>query len=194
MINIALFGPPGAGKGTQSKLLLEKYNLAYIATGDILRKEISDKTDLGLKAKEIIEKGGLVSDEIIVQIIERTIIENQHVNGFLFDGFPRTFVQAYILEGLLLKLNTSLTCMISLSVPREELLNRLLERSKTSQRIDDTPDVILTRLTEYELKTAHVADFYKERGFILKLMALGKLKMYSTDSIQPLKPCFARSG
>jgi len=181
MINIALFGPPGAGKGTQSKLLLEKYNLAYIATGDILRKEIAERTELGLKAKDIIEKGGLVSDEIIVQIIERTILENQQVSGFLFDGFPRTYVQAYILEGLLLKLNTSLTCMISLNVPRTELVQRLLERSKTSQRIDDTPEVIETRLEEYELKTAQVADFYKEKGIYIDILGTGTIpEVFST--------------
>jgi len=175
MINIALFGPPGAGKGTQSKLLLEKYNLAYIATGDILRKEISENTELGQKAKSIIEKGGLVSDEIIVQIIERTILENKDVSGFLFDGFPRTYVQAYILEGLLLKLNTSLTCMLSLNVPRNELVNRLLERSKTSMRIDDTPEVIQTRLEEYEQKTAPVADFYKEKGIYIDIEGTGNI-------------------
>lgn len=175
MINIALFGPPGAGKGTQSKLLLEKYNLAYIATGDILRKEIMEKTNIGLKVKEIIERGGLVSDEIIVQIIEKNITENRDVNGFLFDGFPRTFVQAYILEGLLLKLNTSLTCMISLRVPYDELVKRLLKRAEISKRIDDTPEVIQNRLDEYEQKTAQVADFYKDKGIFIEIDGMGEI-------------------
>ncbi|MCK7537083.1 MAG: nucleoside monophosphate kinase [Marinilabiliales bacterium] len=138
MFNIALFGPPGAGKGTQSKLLIDKFNLAYISTGDILREEIADGTDLGKSAKSVIEQGGLVSDEIIVQIIEKKIKTNTEVNGFLFDGFPRTVVQAYILEGLLAKLNTSLNCMISLEVPQDVLMNRMLERSKKENRIDDT--------------------------------------------------------
>ncbi len=102
MLNIALFGPPGAGKGTQSDFLIKKYNLHYISTGDLLRKELADGTKLGQEAKSIIASGGLVSDEIIVQIIEKTINENPESNGFLFDGFPRTYVQAYILEGLMI--------------------------------------------------------------------------------------------
>jgi len=98
MFNIALFGPPGAGKGTQSKKVIEKYNLTYISTGDILREEIAEGSELGLQAKGVIERGGLVSDEIIVQIIEKKIKTNTDSNGILFDGFPRTVVQAYILE------------------------------------------------------------------------------------------------
>ncbi|MDX9696063.1 MAG: adenylate kinase, partial [Bacteroidales bacterium] len=164
MFNIALFGPPGAGKGTQSKLLVQRFNLAYISTGDILREEIADGTELGKQAKSVIEEGGLVSDEIIVQIIEKKIKTNKEVNGFLFDGFPRTVVQAYILEGLLLKLNTSLNCMISLEVPQDILMNRMLERSKKENRIDDTLEVIHNRLKEYQNKTIPVAQFYKEKG------------------------------
>lgn len=164
MLNIALFGPPGAGKGTQSKLLIEKYNLVYIATGDILREEISSGTDLGKQAKDIIEAGGLVSDELIVKIIEKKIQNNTQASGFLFDGFPRTLVQAYILEGLLLKMNATLNCMISLEVYEEELVKRLLERSKREGRKDDTMDVIRVRLKEYQEKTAPVAEFYKERN------------------------------
>ena len=134
MLNIALFGPPGAGKGTQSQFLIDKYKLFYISTGDLLRKEISEKTKLGLEAQSIIASGGLVSDEIIVQIIEKTITSNPDANGFLFDGFPRTYVQAYILEGLMIKLNTSLNCLISLDVNEEESVKRLLNRGKTSGR------------------------------------------------------------
>lgn len=167
MLNIALFGPPGAGKGTQSKYLIEKYNLTYIATGDILRQEIAEGTPLGMEAKDIIDKGGLASDEIIVQIIENRILMNPDANGILFDGFPRTVVQAYILEGLLLKMNTSLMCMLSLEVPREELIRRMLERGKTSGRADDKAEVINFRLQEYENKTIPVANFYnKKRNFI----------------------------
>ena len=114
MLNIALFGPPGAGKGTQSEFLIQEYNLYHVSTGDLLRREIANKTRLGLEAQSIIAAGGLVSDEIIVQIIEKTITDNPNCNGFLFDGFPRTYIQSYILEGLMLKLNTSLNCLISL--------------------------------------------------------------------------------
>ena len=164
MLNIALFGPPGAGKGTQSKFLIEKYNLHYISTGDILRKELAEESSLGLKAKSIIEAGGLVSDEIIVQIIEKTITDNPHAGGFLFDGFPRTYIQAYILEGLMIKLNTKLDCLISLEVGEEESVHRLLERGKTSGRSDDNEEVIRNRLKEYKEKTLPVLNFFKERG------------------------------
>ena len=119
MLNVALFGPPGAGKGTQSESLVEEFNLFYISTGDLLRKEMAAETKLGLEAKSVIASGGLVSDEIIVQLIEKTITEHPEANGFLFDGFPRTYVQCYILEGLMLKLNTSLSCLISLEVDEE---------------------------------------------------------------------------
>ena len=175
MLNIALFGPPGAGKGTQSKMLVEKYNLAYISTGDILRAEIAEGTELGLQAKDIIKQGGLVSDEIIVQIMEEKISSNNDVNGFLFDGFPRTTVQAYILEGLLLKLNTKLDCMLSLEVPNENLKNRLLKRAETENRFDDAEDVINVRLQEYETKTTPVAEFYKEKEIYHPIDGMGDI-------------------
>lgn len=163
MLNIALFGPPGAGKGTQSKLIIDKYNLFYISTGDILRKEILQKTELGLEAESIIASGGLVSDEVIVQIIEKTITDNPEANGFLFDGFPRTYIQAYILEGLMIKLNTALNCLISIEVDKENSLKRLLERGKNSNRSDDNKTVILNRLEEYNNKTIPVIEYYKEK-------------------------------
>jgi adenylate kinase len=176
MLNIALFGAPGAGKGTQSKLLMEKHNLVYIATGDILRKEIDEGTELGREAQAIIDKGGLVSDEMIVQIIEKTIDSHPDAAGFLFDGFPRTLVQAYILEGLLLKMHTSLTCLLSLEVSHEEVTKRLLERAKTSGRADDTEDVIKFRLQEYENKTSPVAEFYKEKGIYVPIQGHGPIE------------------
>jgi len=176
MLNIALFGAPGAGKGTQSELLMKKHNLVYIATGDILRQEIADGSELGLAAQSIIEAGGLVSDEIIVQIIEKKIITNPDAAGFLFDGFPRTFVQAYILEGLLLKMHTSLTCLLSLEVTPEESMKRLLHRAKTSGRSDDTEAVIKNRLREYEEKTAPVAQFYKEQGLYFPVEGVGSIE------------------
>lgn len=164
MLNIALFGPPGAGKGTQSERLIEDHKLFYISTGDLLRKELKEKTKLGLEAQEIIAAGGLVSDEIIVQIIEQTITQNPDSGGFLFDGFPRTYIQAYILDGLMMKLNTSLHCLISLEVPEEESVHRLLERGKTSGRLDDNETVIRNRLREYRDKTLPVLNFYRDKG------------------------------
>jgi len=164
MINIALFGPPGAGKGTQSSFLIEKYDLFYISTGDLLRKELAEETKLGLEAKSIIAAGKLVSDEIIVQILEKTIKENPQANGFLFDGFPRTLIQAYILEGLMIKLNSSLSCLISIEVPEDVSVERLINRGLTSGRLDDNELVIRNRLKEYEDKTLPVLNYYKEKG------------------------------
>ena len=174
MLNIALFGPPGAGKGTQSKYLIEKYNLTYISTGDILRREIADGSELGQKAKDVIAAGQLVSDDLIVQIIEKRI-KSEAKDGILFDGFPRTVVQAYILDGLLSKLNTSLTFMLSLEVPNAELKTRLLERGKTSGRSDDTTQVIEERLKEYEDKTMPLIDFYKGRGKYISINGVGSI-------------------
>ena len=164
MLNIALFGPPGAGKGTQSEFLIKKYNLFYISTGDLLRKELAAGTKLGLEAKTIIAEGGLVSDEIIVQIIEKTIKSNSEANGFLFDGFPRTYIQAYILEGLMIKIGSSLDSLISIEVEKEESVKRLLHRGKTSGRSDDNEIVIRNRLKEYKEKTLPVLNFYREKG------------------------------
>jgi len=169
MLNIALFGPPGAGKGTQSEFLTKKYNLFYISTGDLLRKEMAGKTKLGLEAQSIIASGGLVPDEIIVQIIENTITDNPGSNGFLFDGFPRTYIQAYILEGLMIKLNTSLNCLISLNVPEEESVKRLLNRGLTSGRSDDNEQIIRNRLKEYNEKTLPVLQFYKDKGIYIEV-------------------------
>ncbi len=175
MLNIALFGPPGAGKGTQSKKLLEKYNLTYISTGDMLRSEIAEGSELGMKAKSIIEQGGLVDDELIIQLIEKKIKMNPDSRGILFDGFPRTTVQAYILEGLMLKLHSSLNCMISLEVPEEELIKRLLLRAKVSGRSDDNLEVIKNRLKEYENKTKPVADFYAKKNKYYPINGVGEV-------------------
>jgi adenylate kinase len=164
MLNIALFGPPGAGKGTQSEYLVRHFNLFYISTGDLLRRELAAGTRLGEQARAIIASGGLVPDEIIVQIIEKTITDNPQAAGFLFDGFPRTFVQAYILDGLMLKLNTSLNCLVNLQIPEEISVSRLLERGKTSGRLDDNETVIRNRLREYHEKTLPVLRFYQDKG------------------------------
>lgn len=173
MLNIALFGPPGAGKGTQSVKLLEEYDLTYISTGDMLRSEIAEGSAYGREAKSIIDKGGLVSDELIVKIIEKKIKTDTNPKGILFDGFPRTTVQAYILEGLLLKLNSSLDCMISLDVPEDLLVERLILRAETSGRADDTLDVIKFRLQEYHNKTKVVADFYDKKNKYFKINGVG---------------------
>ena len=185
MLNIALFGPPGAGKGTQSEFLIQEYNLYHVSTGDLLRREIANKTRLGLEAQSIIAAGGLVSDEIIVQIIEKTITDNPNCNGFLFDGFPRTYVQSYILEGLMLKLNTSLSCLISLELSEEESVKRLLNRGKTSGRSDDNETVICNRLKEYKEKTLPVLQFYKDKGIYHEVDGSRSIEAV-TDSIREI--------
>ncbi|MDR1458942.1 MAG: adenylate kinase [Bacteroidales bacterium] len=173
MLNIAFFGPPGSGKGTQSRLLLEKYELEYISTGEMLRDQILRQTPLGITAKDLIEKGQLVPDELVVQLLEEHLTANSEANGFLFDGFPRTLVQSYILEGLLLKLNTSLTCMINLDVHQEELTRRLLERATIEGRSDDSEHVISERFKEYAAKTLPVIDFYKNKGIYFSIDGIG---------------------
>ncbi len=181
MLNIALFGPPGAGKGTQSEFLIHKYNLFYISTGDLLRKELAAETKLGMQAKDIIAQGGLVSDEIIVQIIEKTIKTNSDANGFLFDGFPRTYIQAYILEGLMIKLNSNLDALISIEVSEEESVKRLLNRAKTSGRSDDNETVIRNRLKEYHDKTLPVLNFYKEKGNYIAVNGMQTIPKVTED-------------
>ncbi len=176
MLNISLFGPPGAGKGTQSKKIMKKHNLHYISTGDMLREEISNKTSLGFEAKAIIEKGHLVPDELIVKLIENKIKGTKGANGFLFDGFPRTVVQAYILEGLLYKFGSTLSAMYGLTVPDSELMERLLKRAKIENRADDTEEIIKERLAEYQRKTKPVADFYKEKGKFTEVDGVGEIE------------------
>ncbi len=169
MLNIALFGPPGAGKGTQSEFLVRKHNLFYISTGHLLRKEMAARPGWGSRRRASSPPAGWCSDEIIVQVIEKTITDNPGSNGFLFDGFPRTYIQAYILEGLMLKLHTSLSCLISLDVPEEESVKRLLNRGTTSGRSDDNETVIRNRLREYNEKTLPVLQFYRDRGLYVEV-------------------------
>ena len=176
MTNIALFGPPGSGKGTQSKLILEKYKLTYISTGDILRQEVAEATSLGLEVKSIMDKGDLVGDEIIMRIIEKHINDDSQSKGILFDGFPRTSAQCDRLEEMLGKMNTALNCMIFLDVPEEELCRRMLERAQISGRSDDNIETINRRLEEYREKTLPVMNFYAERGKVHRIQGVGSIE------------------
>ncbi len=176
MLNIILFGPPGAGKGTQSEMLMSHYNLTYISTGELLRKELKEGTPLGMEAKKIIESGGLVDDEIIVQIIGNAIQTNNGSDGFLFDGFPRTYVQAYILDGLFTSLQTSLSKIFILDISDEECTRRLLQRAKEQNRSDDNESVIKTRLREYHKKTLPLLEFYADTDKLVKIDGIGDTK------------------
>lgn len=164
MLNIALFGPPGAGKGTQAKRIVEKYNLAHLSTGDMIRKEIAEGSELGKMAQDIINRGELLSDEFVVKLIANRMSACCGVNGFLFDGFPRTVAQAEILDTMLEKEGDPLKCLICIHVPFEELKRRMLERAKIEGRADDNEEVIEKRFREYNDKTVHVASHYKKKG------------------------------
>ena len=175
MLNIILFGPPGAGKGTQSQFLREKYHLTYISTGEILREEIAAESELGLQVKEIIGKGGLVSDDIVARIIEKKLSENLNSPGFLFDGYPRTVPQAEILDDLLKKYDMTLSGVLSLEVPEEMLIERMLERGKVSGRADDNIDSIKHRFVEYNEKTQPVMGFYEAKGQLYHVNGVGEI-------------------
>lgn len=163
MFNLILFGPPGSGKGTQSEKLIAKYNLKHLSTGDLLRSEIAHKTHLGLAAKKFMDKGNLVPDEVVIGMISDSIDNNPHAEGFLFDGFPRTAIQAEALDKLLKQKNTCIDVMIALDVSGDELIKRLVKRGETSGRSDDNNEqVIKARIVEYHKKTAAVADHYQK--------------------------------
>lgn len=162
MKNIILLGAPGAGKGTQSKILREKYDLAYISTGEILREEIKNKTPLGLEAEKIINKGMLVSDEIIVGMI-REFITKHNDQDILLDGFPRTVKQAEALDTILKDLNRGQVSVIELDVRQELLMDRLLKRAEIEGRQDDNEETIKGRFQQYEQKTKPLTDYYKQK-------------------------------
>ena len=174
MLNIVIFGAPGAGKGTQSDLLVERFHLNHVSTGDLLRKEIAEQTELGKRIKSIMDSGSLVSDDIVVEMIDKAIANDSQ--GILFDGFPRNVAQAETLDRLLAKHGRSLTCMVSLDVPREELVRRMLERAKISGRSDDNEETIKNRLKEYEAKTLPVAAYYEAKGLHVKVNGFGDIQ------------------
>jgi len=177
MLNIVLFGPPGAGKGTQSQKIKEKYELVHLSTGDLLRSEIAAQSALGLKAKELMDKGLLVPDEVVVGMIGKKLTENESAKGFIFDGFPRTVEQAESLDKLLQEHKEQIAGMIALEVTEEELTQRLLERGKTSGRPDDqNEEKIRRRIKEYESKTMPVADYYKSQGKFKAVHGIGSIE------------------
>jgi adenylate kinase len=163
MFNLILFGPPGSGKGTQSERLISKYGLKHLSTGDLLRSEIAGQTPLGLAAKSYMDKGQLVPDEVVIEMISSALDNNPQAHGFLFDGFPRTTAQAEALDKLLNQKGTSIAIVLALQVSQEELIKRLLNRGLTSGRSDDVnEEIIAARIGEYEKKTAAVADYYRK--------------------------------
>ncbi|NNK82432.1 MAG: adenylate kinase [Flavobacteriaceae bacterium] len=161
MTNIVLFGPPGAGKGTQAEFLKKKYNLVHISTGDVFRYNIKNKTDLGNLAKSYMDKGELVPDEVTIDMLAAEVEKNSDANGFIFDGFPRTNAQAKALDKLMVSKDSQINAMVALEVDDEVLVGRLLERGKTSGRADDADEsIIKNRIKEYYSKTAILKDYY----------------------------------
>ena len=163
MFHLILFGPPGSGKGTQSDRLVENYGLIHLSTGNLLREEISTTTPLGKEAKKFIDHGQLVPDEVVIGMVDSFFDKHKDANGFLFDGFPRTVAQAQALDKLLTLKKTDIAVVLALDVTEAELINRLLNRGKTSGRSDDTDEnVIKKRFAVYTNETSPVADYYKK--------------------------------
>lgn len=176
MLNIVLFGPPGAGKGTQSEKLIGKYQLVHLSTGDILRNEIANGTTLGMEAKKLMDQGILVPDEVVISMIDSRIDANRNAKGFIFDGFPRTTAQAEALDQLLEQKSTSITMMLSLEVPKDELTRRLLNRGKDSGRPDDSNEIVIeNRINEYNIKTAPLKDYYSKRNKFFGIKGVGSV-------------------
>ncbi len=176
MLNIIICGAPGCGKGTQSDLMVEKYELKHLSTGDLLRNEIALKSDLGLEAESYISKGNLVPDKMIFDILSKAIAEQtKNSKGIILDGFPRNVAQAEALETLMASLNKEITLLIDLNVDNEELIDRLIKRGETSGRSDDNLETIKKRLAIYEQKTAPVSDFYKQKNKYAAINGMGTI-------------------
>jgi len=176
MLNIVLFGPPGAGKGTQAEKLIAKYNLAHLSTGDIFRANIKGETELGVLAKSYMDGGNLVPDEVTIKMLEAEVNKNPEATGFIFDGFPRTTVQAEALATFLKGKGTEISVMLALNVAEEELIKRLLLRGKDSGRADDQDaNIIANRIKVYNDQTAVVADFYSAQNKFQKIDGVGSI-------------------
>ena len=185
MLNLVLFGPPGAGKGTQSQKLIDKYNLVHLSTGDLLRSEIAAGTELGLKAKSLMDQGLLVPDEVVIGMIANKLKENKEAGGFIFDGFPRTVPQAEGLDKMMAACGTEITCMVALQVDEEELTKRLLLRGQSSGRPDDqNEELIRKRVQEYNTKTAQVANYYEQQGKFFSINGIGEIEEIFNNTCQ----------
>ncbi|AWW00592.1 adenylate kinase [Arcticibacterium luteifluviistationis] len=175
MFNLVIFGPPGAGKGTQSAKIIEKYNLAHISTGDMFRMHITENTVLGQKVKELLSEGILVPDSITINMLEEEVNNNPDVSGFIFDGFPRTVAQAESLDVFLKGKNEEISLVIQLDVNEDEIKQRIAERKKVSGRADDDETKLIRRIDEYFQKTVHVLPYYEKQGKLIKIEGIGAI-------------------
>lgn len=176
MFNIIIFGPPGAGKGTQSAKLLDKYNLTHLSTGDVFRSNIKGETKLGLLAKSYIDKGELVPDEVTIAMVKDFVQQHANSTGFIFDGFPRTISQGEALSKTLAEHNEKIDIVLALEVDEDELVKRLLERGKISGRADDQDEgTIRNRFKEYLNKTEPLLDFYRNKNLLHSVQGMGSI-------------------
>lgn len=193
MLNIIIFGPPGAGKGTQSELIINRYNLKHLSTGDMLRTAIAAKTPVGIEAKKRIDAGQLVPDDVVVAIIEHELDQNKDVRGFIFDGFPRTIKQAAKLDDMLYKRGSPIVLMLSLEVPDDELVERLLNRGKSSNRSDDQEEsVIRNRIEVYHNTTQPIIEYYREQNKYCGIDGVGTIDQITKRIINAVDAAFAR--
>ena len=177
MINLVLFGKPGAGKGTQAEFLKSKYELFHISTGDLFRHHITNATDLGKLAKSYMDQGDLVPDQVTIDMLKVAVESNPEAKGFIFDGFPRTTKQAIALDEFLTEKSMSITATIALEAADDVLIERLLNRGITSGRADDQDEVkIRNRFDEYNSKTAPLRDFYEDQGKFHSINGIGSIE------------------
>lgn len=175
MVNMVIFGPPGAGKGTQSEKLIAQYGFVHISTGDLFRWHTKNETALGKRVKDIMNSGQLVPDEITIAMLKEEVLKNPKASGFLFDGFPRTIPQAKALDELMKSLGTAIHCVVALEVTEEELRTRIAKRKAIENRADDEEDKLNKRISEYFTKTIHVLPYYKELGRLTSVNGIGEI-------------------
>lgn len=194
MFNIVIFGPPGAGKGTQSEKIIQNYELAHISTGDMFRMHISQDTAIGKKVKQILADGLLVPDSITIDMLEEKVQSNPHAKGFIFDGFPRTVAQAEALDAFLQKKGEQIDLVLQLDVTEDVIKARIEERQKISGRADDKADKLIRRISEYFQKTIHVLPYYEEQKKVVKVNGIGEIEKISHKIAEAIDNKLVKKG